>query len=43
MKAEWFSDFIAKTREALCQRLDQALQWVIQRKDQNQITCANRK
>ena len=43
LKAEWFSDFIAKSRDELCQRLDQALQWVIQRKDQNQITCANQK
>jgi transposase len=42
LKAEWFSDFIAKTRDALCDRLDQALRWIIQRKDGNQRTCAIR-
>lgn len=39
LKAEWFSDFIAKSREALCERLDKALCWIIQRNDANQITC----
>jgi transposase len=39
IKAEWFSDFIAKTREALIGRLDQALRWAIDRKEQNQQTC----
>ena len=39
LKAEWFSDFIAKDREALTQRLDQALNWVIDRQSQNTVTC----
>jgi transposase len=39
VKAEWFSDFIAKTREALIDRLDVALRWVIDRAQQNQQTC----
>jgi len=43
LKAEWFSDFIAKDRESLMARLDVALQWVIDRVERNQITCAIRK
>ena len=43
LKAEWFSDFIAKTREQLIARLDQALCWLINRTDQNQHTCVIRK
>lgn len=43
LKAEWFSDFIAKDRESLMARLDLALQWVIDRVERNQITCAIRK
>ena len=39
VKAEWFSDFIAKTHEELMDRLDVALQWVIARPQQNQRTC----
>lgn len=39
VKAEWFSDFIAKTREALMDRLDLALRWVIDRAQDNQQTC----
>jgi transposase len=39
VKAEWFSDFIAKSRQALMDRLDRALRWVIERKQQNQQTC----
>lgn len=39
VKAEWFSDFIAKTREALMDRLDLALRWVIGRAQGNQQTC----
>ncbi len=39
VKAEWFSDFIAKTCEALMDRLDLALRWVIDRADANQQTC----
>ncbi len=43
IKAQWFTHFIAKTREALIGRLDQALVWAMQRSDQNQITCHIRK
>ena len=43
LKAEWFCDFIAKDREALMLRLDQALQWLIARTDANQITCTIKK
>lgn len=43
LKAEWFTDFIAKSREALCERLDKGLQWIMARKTENQTTCANRK
>lgn len=39
IKAEWFSDFIAKTREALMDRLDMALRWVIDRAQDNRQTC----
>jgi transposase len=39
VKAEWFSDFIAKTRQALIERLDLALRWVIGRAADNQRTC----
>ena len=39
VKAQWFSDFIAKTREALMDRLDLALRWVIDRADDNRQTC----
>ena len=40
IKAEWFSDFVAKDRSALIARLDQALLWAMERKIQNQKTCA---
>lgn len=43
LKAEWFSDFIAKDRDALMARLDVALQWVIARVEGNQITCTIKK
>lgn len=39
IKGQWFSDFVAKNREHLLQRLDQALRWVIQRADDNVLTC----
>lgn len=39
MKAEWFTDFIAKTREQLTDRLDKALCWLVDRQTSNQITC----
>jgi len=40
IKAQWFSDFIAKDRDALIARLDQALNWVMNRQQANQQTCA---
>jgi len=40
MKAEWFSDFVAKDREALVARLDKALCWLIERETGNQETCS---
>jgi transposase len=43
LKAEWFSDYISKTREQLCERLDKALCWIIQRKEKNKKTCAIQK
>ena len=43
MKANWFTDYIAKNREALIERLDKALQWLIERSYENQTTCSMRK
>jgi transposase len=43
LKAEWFTDFIAKKREQLIERLDKALQWLIKRQHDNQMTCEFRK
>lgn len=40
IKAEWFYDFVAKDRDALVDRLDQALLWAMGRKSENQRTCA---
>jgi transposase len=40
IKAEWFADFFAKNREQLLDRIDQALLWVINRPDDNQMTCS---
>jgi transposase len=40
MKAEWFSDFIAKDTEQLVGRLSEALNWVVDRKTQNNKTCS---
>jgi len=42
LKAEWFTDFIARDRDALMARLDDALNWLIARTDQNKITAAIR-
>ena len=39
IKAEWFTDFIAKDRQALLLRLDAALRWVINRHEENRSTC----
>lgn len=40
IKAYWFTDFIAKTREQLIERIDKALLWVMARRNDNQITCS---
>ena len=40
IKAEWFADFFAKTRQQLIDRIDQALLWVINRPNGNQRTCS---
>lgn len=40
IKNEWFTDFIAKDRDALIERLDQALVWAMNRQVDNKITCA---
>ena len=42
IKAEWFSDFVAKDRDALVARLDHALNWIMNRQQDNQHTCAIR-
>ncbi len=43
IKAEWFSDFIAKSTEQLIERLDAALLWAMDRTENNKQTCNNRK
>ena len=40
IKAEWFTDFIAKTREDLFERVDKALLWAINRQKDNVKTCS---
>jgi len=40
IKAEWFTDFFAKTRQQLLERIDQALLWVMNRPDGNKTTCS---
>jgi len=42
IKAEWFTDFITKTRDELMTRLDQALVWALQRQNRNKKTCSIR-
>lgn len=42
VKAEWFTDFIARDMDDLMQRLDKALNWVTARATENQRTCAIR-
>ena len=42
IKAEWFTDFIAKTPDQLIARLDQALLWALQRTESNKTTCSIR-
>lgn len=43
IKAEWFSDFIAKNYDQLVERIDKALLWAINRQQGNTITCAIKK
>ena len=40
MKAQWFTDFVAKDRQHLMQRLDRALCWIMDRSHHNQQTCS---
>jgi len=40
IKAEWFSDFFAKTLQQLLERIDQALLWVMNRPHGNKTTCS---
>jgi len=40
IKREWFTDYYAKTREQLIDRLDQALLWAIARGEKNSKTCS---
>ena len=40
IKAQWFYDYVAKDREALIQRLDQALCWAMDRQSANTLTCS---
>lgn len=39
LKAEWFTDFVAKSPEALLARIDRALLWLIGRSADNVTTC----
>ncbi len=43
IKAEWFTSFIAKTRDELWDHLDQALCWAMDRSADNQKTCSIKK
>lgn len=40
IKREWFTDFVAKDRQRLIKRLDQALLWAIGRGEKNSKTCS---
>lgn len=42
IKGEWFTDFVAKSKEDLVERLDKALCWAMERQTLNQQTCAIR-
>ncbi len=39
MKAEWFSDFIAHSKDELIDRFSLALSWLINRNNKNTETC----
>ncbi len=43
LKAEWFTDFIAKDKQMLTERLCEALNWLVTRKEKNQDTCRIKK
>lgn len=40
LKAQWFTDFVAKDRDALIARIDLALNWAIERTHDNRQTCS---
>jgi len=40
IKAEWFTDFVAKDLQGLIERIDKALLWALARTQDNQRTCA---
>ena len=40
IKREWFTDFVAKDRQRLIERLDKALLWAIERGPLNSKTCS---
>ena len=39
IKAQWFSDFVAKTADDLIAHLDKALLWAMGRQEGNRQTC----
>ena len=39
MKGHWFSDFFAKTKDDLIERLIKALNWITDRHEDNKKTC----
>jgi transposase len=43
LKAEWFTDFVAKTQDQLIERLTAGLLWLIDRAPANQTTCTIKK
>ena len=43
LKGEWFCDFIAKTKNDLMDRIDQALRWLMDRQEKNVQTCTIKK
>lgn len=40
IKAQWLTDFVARNRQALIQRLDHALCWAMDRASANSLTCS---
>ena len=39
IKTRWFSDFVAKGRDHLIEHLSKALNWAMDRAQENQQTC----